>query len=377
MPRHVTLRKRKRSTKVGSRFRKLSSKRVGSNKRSMFKSRRTSRHSKSVIGNSKKSRFGRRRLQRRSNGLAARAKITNILAPENIQTGQRAEVITTNASVDVEGLTRTFFTWNSNSAYGVGPAQMKAIAQNIAVDSGTGLQYLITTGAFNQFSFYITQFQIQHQLTNASNDDIHIIARKCIARRDLPASAPYTKTTNSVLIIIAQGFATSNLDPADITATNDYLRNQNASIYQSQTFVDAFKIVKTVKSKIHAGSSMFYNIIEKRIRKIKPNRFCSFAATQTFADAAVTHSYIKGESFWLFEAVPGDLMNNATTGTTTLVNAAQRINMNTKITYTYKYCPVSSGKQWVISGTPAGVATAVDPRFTNEDTATVVLLTNA
>lgn len=299
--------------------RKATKSRVRKVKRSFRKTRTSGRRSV------------RRRVGKKSTMSSVKKHVSD-LTPTDIITGQQGDIINGSASTVLGGMLTTYFSFNTNNPFGSqDPVASAAIAQLIVTRLGFSPPYAI--------KYVQTQFKLTHTIQNVCNRNVKIIGYKCRARRDIPNIGPYVDAVNSMQLILAYGFASTNVDATNRTVTNSGLFRADLTPYDSPYFVDNFKIIKTKTTKLLPGSQCQYTVNDPKSHVINPDRFLDMSTIAlTYGTAPKTLIYIKGETFWLFRMVPLTIENIAA-ATVSIDFSNAKCDMYTKYEYSYKYNP--------------------------------------
>lgn len=249
--------------------------------------------------------FGKRKRARKSIGGLTRLKILNALAVNNFYNWQGVDTIFVPPSDALNGFRRSVFTVNTTSvssapflpsaSYPFGSKDPVFLA-NIA---------FIIDGTINKaIKFDICSYFMEHTLQNQSNCDVTVKAHLIECRRDLPVLPPWS---SSIEAILGQGFRSAGLDPnTSDNASVNAIYNVRTTLFQSNLFVSAFKVQKTVTKVIKPGMQAYFRLVDKGFR-VFPNFFLNMQNISTYASATPTLEWQRGERFYLFEATTREL----------------------------------------------------------------------
>lgn len=141
---------------------------------------------------------------------------------------------------------------------------------------------------------YITEnWKIQHTITNPNNIPIKLTAYKVTVRNDLPNLVPYSTTIQT---IITRGY-----DNAGITSPYG-LNDSSLSIFKSPLFTTNFKVSKSTRHILQGGDQKTFVLKGTKPKSIDMHRFFNITASQAPSEAAKLQNFVKGETFWYFEA---------------------------------------------------------------------------
>lgn len=169
-------------------------------------------------------------------------------------------------------------------------------------------------------------------LTNQSNSQIRITAYKMVSRLDQPAS-DYVTIQN----LMGEGFASRGIDTSRPDNSNNALALADYSIYQTGTFLEKFKIVRTKTKVLQPGRVAKFKINDSRDIIVRPHSMSKFTSGQTYANATKLWNYMRGETFWMFRA-EGNQLGDNNASPTTLAFPQSRVNFETRYIYTFQYC---------------------------------------
>lgn len=264
-----------------------------------------------------------RRLQRAAPSQGeARSQLLNILTVPNNYTGQIGDQVLVPISNSTLGVECAYMHVGSGTSIPPYTSQSPVIMKIIANIINSGVQQSIK---FNQ-----TNYKMNHHITNQGNNFLMCEAYLCESRYELSVA------DGLPLNQLGQGFAAAGIDITHPTNANTGLNTTSLSPFQSPDFVQLYKIKKVIKKKIVPGGVANFSIHDKRSHVIRPNRWITFTAGQTYATAALDYYQAQKVQFWLFKFYADQLGNNSVT-TTNLMMGSFRVNMLTEYEYEYKY----------------------------------------
>lgn len=194
---------------------------------------------------------------------------------------------------------------------------------------------LIDPNNISNTTYTVTKDKSIQLLRNMTNMPINIRAYKCMARDHVPigpTGAGYANPFN----IMGEGWAQQGLNAANPNLNNTAINEWNKTLYQNSLFCQYFKIMKKVTYTHKAGATKRFMSTSKTPRMIRPAKLVYMTATQNYNTGQILHSYLKGETFWLFQFASTPSIQN-TSGTRTIAYNTAEVTLETNLTLTYKY----------------------------------------
>lgn len=310
-------------------------KRRTSSGRSFTKLRRTYGKRKRSLGTGKRKLFGKRKRtfrKKKPNKATIRKAIIAAVAEPFTMVLNQVEKISAPASTNTTELCnpRVLFSFNTDNPYGRSDPSM-------LLDMRTCI-----TGNPNRFT--TEDYRIEHNIHNVNNIPVTIIGRKLRCRQNLPKVSPFDL---KFIDLITRGYQVAGL-------LSPYAINDRAvSIYKSQTLVNNFKVVKTVKKTLAPGKQARWVHSSKGIRSHNLFDLFNLALGGTPALTDALAHWVQGETFWHFEAFV-DMARGATNHV--LQYPAFQLDMQTNHTLTGKLLTNTLPK--VVRFAPVGFAAA-------------------
>lgn len=204
---------------------------------------------------------------------------------------------------------------NGSGTTQIFPSLLDVQALGVRVSSVDNSSTVATGTSFFSPSvqFYIGNYKCVTKMVNQSNSQACVQVYTCQLRKNLPSSQP------SIYNLIRYGMldkliAADNSVSYAITTTSsdDYMRDDQLSPFDSSTFCSYVKITSVKKMVIDAGDMRILTHSKRGMIKVKPSMFCTVTQVgNTWLNAPADNMSIKGGVFQFFK-VTGQPTNDVT-----------------------------------------------------------------
>jgi len=197
--------------------------------------------------------------------------------------------VAVNLATGESGLHCTYGSFASNCPVGMlAPVVLKRMAYIDDNSTNPPLSYKV-----------MNKFQALHKMSNDSNFSMKITGFLLEARRDLPAAGRYT---TNILDDLGFGFAQSGIFATLPNASNPGMSRLDLSIYNANTFLSDYKIVKRRTKVLKPGQVTFWKTINTKPKSWNPGQYLTLTPGSNWSSVATIPLFVdvRGDQYWFW-----------------------------------------------------------------------------